>query len=399
MPTIFYEIQHPLAVKKKSGIPRCIEKISKYLHLVIDSNWSLSEVIGLNKYNDFIYAEPYIQRDEVLGIIPKKGDIFISVFCNIFMNNFLISKLDAYKKNGVSINFIVHDIMPITNPEFFIGKLSYSTPEQPQDIKIHIDSFSNLSKKNSHLSFKNIFANWLLNVVTISNSIFCPSITIISDIKKYLLERNISYTTKFVLLPWGFDKNDLKESKNLPLNFKNIFQESKDLIFLMVGSIETRKSHKFILDCFDKVWSHGENFRLIWAGSDAWVDEDFILRYKNHPLLNTNLFLLGALSDEELRYCYEHANALISASLKEGFGLPNIEAAVYGLPIIARDIPVFREICADNAYYFPDCNNVDDFISHLNKWIILRNNDLEPKSKNIKVLKWDDVAKSLLKHI
>ena len=41
-----------------------------------------------------------------------------------------------------------------------------------------------------------------------------------------------------------------------------------------------------------------------------------------------------------------------SRSEGEGFGLPLIEAAQYGLPIIARDIPVFREVAGENAYYF-----------------------------------------------
>ncbi len=52
-------------------------------------------------------------------------------------------------------------------------------------------------------------------------------------------------------------------------------------------------------------------------------------------------------------------------------------------------------ICIDNSAN----NNVEDFILHLNEWIILRGKDLEPKSKNVKVIKWSDVAKRLLIHI
>jgi alpha-1,2-rhamnosyltransferase len=396
MPTIFYEIPHPLSVKKRSGIPRCIEKISENLKLVIDSSWTFVEVIGLNKFNDFIFAEPYIQYQKIKNISPQKNDIFISVFFNIFMNDFLIRRIDYYKKIGVSVNFIIHDIMPITNPEYFIGKLAYSTPSQHKDSKLEVDSFSNLTKNNSDVNYEEIFAYWFLNVLAISNNIFCPSLSVINDIKKYLHDKNINSGNKFIHLPWGFDITDLRELNNISLALTNIFSKSNELIFLMVGSIEIRKCHKFILDCFDRLWEQGENFRLIWIGSDAWVDHDFFVRYKSHPLLNDKLFLLGALSDEELRFCYEHADALISASLKEGFGLPNIEAAVYGLPIIARDITIFREICGDNAFYFPDNNNVQDFILHLNEWIVLQSKGMEPKSKNIKVLKWGDVAKSLL---
>ena len=53
-----------------------------------------------------------------------------------------------------------------------------------------------------------------------------------------------------------------------------------------------------------------------------------------------------------LEQVYDSADALLAASEGEGFGLPLIEAAQHGLPIIARDIPVFREVAGENAYYF-----------------------------------------------
>jgi glycosyltransferase involved in cell wall biosynthesis len=400
MPTLFYEINHLLAVKKRSGIPRCIDKISEYLKIIIDSDWTFTEVIGLNKFNDFIYAKAYIQSEKVVSINPQSGDIFLSAFSNHFMSDILIDKLRTYKKNGATINFIVYDILPITNPDFFIGKLAYYTaPEENSKKKIDRSSFSNLTQHIAKDSFEIIFSKWLLNIINISSLIFSPSKFVIDDIKNYLHEEDIKFDSKFIVLPLGFDKSDLKELNSPPLMFKKIFNESNDLVFLMVGTIETRKDHKFILSCFDKLWSQGRNYRLIWVGSDGWVDQDFMREYKNHPLLNSKFFLLGASSDEELRFCYEHADALISASLKEGFGLPNIEAAVYGLPIIARDIPVFREICGGNAFYFPDTKNTEVFIFYLNEWIILRGKNLEPKSRNIKVVKWSDVAKNLFIHM
>lgn len=41
----------------------------------------------------------------------------------------------------------------------------------------------------------------------------------------------------------------------------------------------------------------------------------------------------------------------------EGFGLPIIEAASFGLPIIASDIPIFREVAQDRVIYFPVCDS------------------------------------------
>ena len=61
---------------------------------------------------------------------------------------------------------------------------------------------------------------------------------------------------------------------------------------------------------------------------------------------------LPKASDATLRGLYRSATSLIAASRDEGFGLPIVEAAKHGLPIIARDIPVFREVGCDGADYF-----------------------------------------------
>jgi alpha-1,2-rhamnosyltransferase len=75
-------------------------------------------------------------------------------------------------------------------------------------------------------------------------------------------------------------------------------------------------------------------------------------RIVSHAEFGRRLFWLKDASDAELRDLYEHARALIFPSVAEGFGLALIEAAHYGLPIIASDIPVFREIGGDAISYF-----------------------------------------------
>ncbi len=65
-------------------------------------------------------------------------------------------------------------------------------------------------------------------------------------------------------------------------------------------------------------------------------------------------FWNGASDDEYVRML-STAAASVSASRAEGFGLPLIEAMSCGVPFIASDIPVFREVGGDAALYFdPD---------------------------------------------
>jgi hypothetical protein len=79
--------------------------------------------------------------------------------------------------------------------------------------------------------------------------------------------------------------------------------------------------------------------------------------------------------------------------------LPNIEASLFDLPIIARDIPIFREVCQDGAYYFPDTDDENIFIAYLEHWLLLHAKGKIPKSGMNKIAIWDDVVKAILNNI
>ena len=70
----------------------------------------------------------------------------------------------------------------------------------------------------------------------------------------------------------------------------------------------------------------------------------------------------GGASDEEYREVLSRATALVSASRDEGFGIPLVEAMSVGTPVVASDIPIFREIGGDAAVYF-DPSSPEDVAS------------------------------------
>lgn len=61
---------------------------------------------------------------------------------------------------------------------------------------------------------------------------------------------------------------------------------------------------------------------------------------------------LSSVSEEQLRALYSHAHAFVYPSLVEGFGLPLLEAMAARVPVVASDVPVFREIAGDAVGYF-----------------------------------------------
>jgi glycosyltransferase involved in cell wall biosynthesis len=95
---------------------------------------------------------------------------------------------------------------------------------------------------------------------------------------------------------------------------------------------------------------------------------------------------------------YKSSACLVSASEGEGFGLPLIEAAKQGIPILARDLPVFREVAGDHAFYFRGLS-AKDLALAIEAWCKLDQSNQVPDSKRIPILTWAQSAKQLVNQI
>ena len=107
-----------------------------------------------------------------------------------------------------------------------------------------------------------------------------------------------------------------------------------------------------ILLAFERLWSEGSDASLIFFGRGGWRSYDLLMRLRSHPMVGRHLFWFEDGSDADLAFAYRRASALIFASRCEGFGLPLVEAMRYGLPVLASDIPVFREVGGDYPDFF-----------------------------------------------
>lgn len=123
--------------------------------------------------------------------------------------------------------------------------------------------------------------------------------------------------------------------------------------FLMVGTLAPNKRHRDVLDALDLLWAEGSSANLVIIGRLGWLTDDLCSRLRSHPRRNQNLFWLDDAGDAELAAAYHSAHALVAASECEGFGLPVVEALARGTPVIASDIPPFREVAGAWADYFP----------------------------------------------
>jgi len=165
---------------------------------------------------------------------------------------------------------------------------------------------------------------------------------------------------------------------------------------LMVGTVEPRKGHRQIVEAFDLWWQDGAQVVLLIAGKQGWDMADTAQMIRGHAQYVRLLLWFDQIDDLSLQQAYERSAALIMASEGEGFGLPLIEAAHYQLPIVARDLPVFREIAAGFASYFPVNASAPVLLGHFQDWLAQYARRQHPQSTGMPHLSWAQSAAQLL---
>ncbi len=128
--------------------------------------------------------------------------------------------------------------------------------------------------------------------------------------------------------------------------------------FLAVGTFEPRKNYANLIAGYHDYVDSGGKKALLIAGNKGWAMDMNKLVQPSARAENKVLILEG-ISDCELRWCYEHASALVSASLYEGFGIPLVEAQYFGVPLIVSDIEPYREISGPGTVFFNPKNKAD----------------------------------------
>jgi len=226
---------------------------------------------------------------------------------------------------------------------------------------------------------------------------------------KFMLKSLIN-NCKFIITPSKSTKNDIAKIFKVRENkikavylgvdkekFKNLNLQ-KENFYLIVNATFPYKNVDYAI----KMWKKFDiKERLIIIG----YHPKFI-KYHNYLKelvkkfdLEDRIIFYKNVSDEELVELYNKAEALISPSLKEGFGLPPLEALACGTPVILSDIPVYREIYNDIGIFF-DLNNDESFLLALEKLKSLNLERFEEKRKEfIKNFDWRKTAEEVYKII
>jgi glycosyltransferase-like protein len=120
-------------------------------------------------------------------------------------------------------------------------------------------------------------------------------------------------------------------------------------LILAVGGIEPRKGSDTLVNAVASLRRSGHRPVLAVVGGHSFQD---YRDYRERVLaslpglglrLDADVVLLGTVADTELPAWYAAADVLAFPSTKEGWGLAVLEAMSSGLPVVASDLPVFRE--------------------------------------------------------
>jgi glycosyltransferase involved in cell wall biosynthesis len=121
--------------------------------------------------------------------------------------------------------------------------------------------------------------------------------------------------------------------------------------FMAIGTVEPRKNHGLLLDVWEQLSRDTADVPpLLIVGSRGWKNAD-LLRRIDRLDPEGPVRMVSGLGDGAVSALVAGARAVLMPSLAEGFGLPAVEAAAAGTPVVCAPLPVYREILGDYPVY------------------------------------------------
>jgi len=287
------------------------------------------------------------------------GDVLLCVDVNAEMTPAEFSDLRRLRLDGLRVVLVVYDLLPMRRPELF--------PE-------HVIT---------------LIRDWYERMLTIADAAVCISRAVADELLAWL-DQDRSRRAAPLPVGWfhlgaDFPAGDGAEAASPAVQAALDGARQRPMV-LMTGTVEPRKGYFQALAAFESLWQAGQDVGLTIVGKRGWNMDAFAETVAAMPALGERLHWLSDCSDAELRQLYGAASGLLMASNHEGFGLPIIEAAQAGLPVLARDLPVFREVAGEHARYFSG-DSPEALAAALADWI---GAGFAPSPAGIRPLSWDE---------
>jgi len=200
------------------------------------------------------------------------------------------------------------------------------------------------------------FTDWFAGVMTVADAIACDSRAVADEVQGWLQDHPDQRTRS---LPIGYFHLGADIEASRPTQGPE--GEGAEVLaacysrptLLMVGTVEPRKGHAQALAAVEALWKADVDLNLVIIGKEGWRTQRLARQLRRHPERNRRLYWLEGASDALLLQLYARASALLAASFAEGFGLPLIEAARQGLPIMPATSRSFMKWRAISPFISP----------------------------------------------
>lgn len=216
------------------------------------------------------------------------------------------------RRQGWRLLVMIHDLIPLTHPEFC------RAGEAPRH------------------------AARLRQALSLASGVVCNSAATHTALRRWAAQQNLPVPPVAVAhLGAGLT---LKGTRPRPLATP---------YFVVLGTLEPRKNHALLVAVWPALRAQLGPLtpRLVVVGQPGWLYEQTLKDLRAGAARGDFVLALDACSDAQLVAWIAHAQALLLPSFAEGYGLPLVEALALGVPVIASDLAVFREIAGDHPQY------------------------------------------------
>lgn len=376
------------------------------------SFYIIKYLVKIDKDNKYILYLNKSASKELLLIIKDNPNFSIKILSWPFSSFWTLGRLSLEMIfHAPDLLFVPAHVLPLVLPKKVLTTIHdiaftresnlyrYETAKVSNKLtKKFISLFATLITKGKYKANSVDYLQWS----TIFALHKATKIITVSDFTKEEILRVYSNTDKEKLLVVhnGFNNNLYHQINNINKIEEVLSKHGIEFpYFLYIGRLEKKKNTSYLIEGFAIAKENNPNLKekliLIGMAGYGYDETRYVIEEFN---LNKEVFMLGWVDEKELPYIYNGARAFVFPSRHEGFGIPIIQSLACGIPTIASNLTVFKEIAGDSVLYF-DKNNKKEIANSLER--ISSDNKLREELivKGLKVVKkysWRKCAEETL---
>lgn len=170
----------------------------------------------------------------------------------------------------------------------------------------------------------------------------------------------------------------------------------RGVFILFVGSLEPRKNLGFLISIMPEIYGK-TGAQLVIVGARGWKSSSVNKIMEGNRILDECVIFCNYVPDKDLLKLYNTASCFVSASLNEGFGMPQLEALFCGCPIVTAHNSAMMEVAKDkDGAKTVEGYKPEDWIAAVTN---IMNNRPEVNKEQLKKYDWNQISKDFIRYI